>query len=251
MQNSHLNFPNSYKLRTTTTSTLVDIQRELWDAEYRKMNPVIPSSNRADASHALLEIFKSYQFDSKNAVDLGCGNGRNAFYLASKGINVLGIDFSDVALELMRKRLIETNAKKFVDCLNCDLNDGIPLDNSSYDLVLDSYFSCHFINNDSYQFMQSEIKRILKPKGKVIKIHLDADDSYYLQRKEYETEFGFVSYDKQNGIRKNHYNVDAYLKEKEVDYNVLLVKKINFDDLVLNQKFTRSIFVSILEKRID
>ena len=34
-----------------------------------------------------------------NVLDLGCGDGRNAIYLAQRGFNVIGVDSSKVALE--------------------------------------------------------------------------------------------------------------------------------------------------------
>ena len=34
----------------------------------------------------------------KHVLDLGCGNGRNAVYLAEKGCEVIAIDFSPAAL---------------------------------------------------------------------------------------------------------------------------------------------------------
>lgn len=37
--------------------------------------------------------------DSKNVVDLGCGNGRDSLFFASRGLNVLGLDSSATAIE--------------------------------------------------------------------------------------------------------------------------------------------------------
>ncbi len=38
------------------------------------------------------------------AVDLGCGEGRNAIYMAKQGVDVTGVDVSAVALERTRQR---------------------------------------------------------------------------------------------------------------------------------------------------
>ncbi|GMH37661.1 hypothetical protein BSKO_05534 [Bryopsis sp. KO-2023] len=54
------------------------------------------------------------------AVDLGCGSGANAIALAEKGWTVLGLDFSEKAIELARKAASEKNLTnvdfQVVDC---------------------------------------------------------------------------------------------------------------------------------------
>ncbi len=45
------------------------------------------------------------------AMDIGCGTGRNTFYLAEKGFEMEGIDFSDVAIEKCKARSGSFNGK--------------------------------------------------------------------------------------------------------------------------------------------
>jgi 2-polyprenyl-3-methyl-5-hydroxy-6-metoxy-1,4-benzoquinol methylase len=69
------------------------------------------------------------------ALDLGCGEGRNALWLATLGWTVRGIDFSSVAIERGRQRAAEAG-------LDVDLRvrDVLDLeDNAAFDLVLLSY----------------------------------------------------------------------------------------------------------------
>ena len=40
----------------------------------------------------------------KNVLDVGCGTGRTSRYLASRGARVVGIDFSEKAIEIARKQ---------------------------------------------------------------------------------------------------------------------------------------------------
>ena len=67
------------------------------------------------------------------ALDLACGEGRNAVWLAEQGWTVTGVDFSDVALEKAR-RLADGGGVR-VEWLLADLRDYRP-EPHAYDLVL-------------------------------------------------------------------------------------------------------------------
>ncbi|MGW2238456.1 class I SAM-dependent methyltransferase [Streptomyces sp. NPDC001759] len=71
------------------------------------------------------------------ALDLGCGPGRNALYLASLGFEVDAVDLSPVAVDWARERARETGAEVRFLCGDAFalLDDGI---HGRYDLVYDS-----------------------------------------------------------------------------------------------------------------
>lgn len=52
---------------------------------------------------------------NKNMLELGCGNGRDSFYFASKGLNVTAIDASDKIIERLQKKEYLGNI-----CFICD-----------------------------------------------------------------------------------------------------------------------------------
>lgn len=73
---------------------------------------------------------------SGRALDLACGEARNAIWLALGGWHVTGIDFSDVALARGRERAARVGLAldlRLGDVLTADLGD------TPYDLVLISY----------------------------------------------------------------------------------------------------------------
>jgi trans-aconitate methyltransferase len=63
------------------------------------------------------------------ALDLGCGAGRSSIWLAERGWQVTGVDFSDAALELARA------ARPDADWVLADLREYEPAA-AAYDLVL-------------------------------------------------------------------------------------------------------------------
>lgn len=73
---------------------------------------------------------------SGHALDLGCGAGRNAVWLAERGWRVTGVDFSEVAIAKAR-RLAESRGVT-VDWLVADLLD-YEAERGAFDLVLYLY----------------------------------------------------------------------------------------------------------------
>jgi SAM-dependent methyltransferase len=70
------------------------------------------------------------------ALDLACGEGRNAVWLAERGWQVTGVDFSDVALAKARELAAGRGVE--AEWVHADLLDYRPA-RSAYDLVLVFY----------------------------------------------------------------------------------------------------------------
>jgi SAM-dependent methyltransferase len=70
------------------------------------------------------------------ALDLACGGGRNAVWLAEHGWHVTGVDYSDVALEQTRELAAERKVE--VELVQADLLDYVPPEHA-FDLVVVLY----------------------------------------------------------------------------------------------------------------
>ena len=70
------------------------------------------------------------------ALDLGCGNGRHAMWLAERGWRVTAVDFSTEALRQARERAAATGVE--VDWVEADLAAYEP-ERQAFDLVLVAY----------------------------------------------------------------------------------------------------------------
>jgi len=221
--------------------------RELWEAEYGR-HSTIPSTRREAPAHALVQLFKNYELRADTALDLGCGNGRNAFYLAAKGINVVAVDFSQTALDLLEKERKKQNLSAVISSMNHDIREGLPLAPNSMDLILDSYCLCHFIDSRERRKAIAEMHRILKPGGKLIKIHLDNRDEYYLERQKNRAAYGHISYDPANGLSKTHMSLQSYLQDIGPEFKHVTHENVKFIDDVRGASYERSIFVCVTEK---
>jgi SAM-dependent methyltransferase len=95
------------------------------------------------------------------ALELGCGNGRNASYLAGQGCTVQAIDFSARAVEWARQRTQAAGATVTFQC--CTIFEAA-LDSEYFDLVYDSGCFHHLAPHRRRDYV-SLVHRVLKPGG--------------------------------------------------------------------------------------
>ena len=63
------------------------------------------------AREELISLVESGRIKPGRAIDLGCGTGANAIYLAQKGFEVTGVDYAEAAIEKARGRAKEAGVQ--------------------------------------------------------------------------------------------------------------------------------------------
>ena len=112
--------------RRPTSSIRAGLAREDWNARYDSRELLwSPEPNRLFASEV-------EGLEPGRALDLACGEGRNAVWLAERGWRVTAVDFSDVALEKAR-RLAGSRGVE-VEWVLADVLDFAP-ERQAFDLV--------------------------------------------------------------------------------------------------------------------
>jgi SAM-dependent methyltransferase len=111
-------------------TTAADPSRERWNRRW--------AGERAHASSAPSEflIAETEALPPGRALDVACGAGRNAVWLARRGWRVTGVDFSDVALRAARE--LAASAGVEVEWVEADAVTWIP-PRRAYDLVTVMY----------------------------------------------------------------------------------------------------------------
>lgn len=110
-----------------------DEDREHWDSRYADLG-VAPDA--AALSPLPLFAHVEEQFPtSGTALDVACGRGRGAVWLASRGMTVFGIDVSPVAVDLAAKHAERSGFADSCTFAVHDLDDGLPA-GEPVDLVL-------------------------------------------------------------------------------------------------------------------
>lgn len=105
---------------------------------------------------------KNLSNDSVRVLEVGCGAGNNLWFAAREGFQVAGIDASETAINLTRKRFHAEGLSG--DFRVCDARI-LPFDDASFDLAIDRAALSHTPKKTISQSI-AEINRILKPGGK-------------------------------------------------------------------------------------
>ncbi|MGR9108028.1 MAG: class I SAM-dependent methyltransferase [Gammaproteobacteria bacterium] len=122
----------SIKPASSTESGIQNPHRHKWDGHYQQLDP----DCRPEAAHVLQAY--DYLLPSQGmAIDLACGLGGNALFLARKGLKTLAWDLSPVALD----RLQQIARKECLDLL-CEVRDleHSELPNQGFDVVVVSRY---------------------------------------------------------------------------------------------------------------
>ena len=126
--------------------------REKWDQRYRE-------GAYADRNYPSEFLRKRVSFvDNGRAMDLACGVGRNAIYLAELGFQVDAIDVSSEGLEIARERARERGVS--INWINEDLLNGWSVPDGQYDLIV----MFRFVSRD----ILVKLPKFLAPGGTLI-----------------------------------------------------------------------------------
>ena len=114
----------------------------------------------------LVKLIESGEIKPCKVLDVGCGEGFYAIYLASKGFDVTGIDISKNAIKLAKENATKHNVKiKFMSLDVADL-DKI---NDKFDFVFE-WAILHHIMPEQRQKYTKNIKRILNKGGNYLSV---------------------------------------------------------------------------------
>ena len=94
----------------------------------------------------------------REVLDLGCGTGRHAVWLAAAGAKVTAVDFSAGMLTAARDK----PGAEHIDFMQHDLHEPLPFDDEAFDLVVSGLVLEHL--SDLPAFF-AEAQRVLRPTG--------------------------------------------------------------------------------------
>jgi ubiquinone/menaquinone biosynthesis C-methylase UbiE len=114
-------------------------------------------------SRSFASVAREWEITDGKVLDVGTGTGWLAIQFAEEipGVEVIGLDLSDVALELARENARESGVSSRVSFEIGDAED-MPFENDLFDLVI-SGNTLHLVKNPVR--MLDEIQRVLKPGG--------------------------------------------------------------------------------------
>lgn len=128
-----------------------------YDIEYKKC-----SCFWGKEASKFVRLIPKYKYPPGKVLDIGAGEGKNSFYLASLGYNITAIEISPYAIKNFVNRLIkeiEKSDKNLAEKMEIILGNalGWPLIKSEYDIVI-SYGFLHCL--ESKQMIAEVTKKI-------------------------------------------------------------------------------------------
>lgn len=121
-----------------------------WDAKWAKRQSEGKLAN--DQPHPLVVRFAE-QLNPGRALDVACGAGRHALYLAERGWQVTAVDSSKVAIEILLERARQLGVQ--VDARIADLELGeLIIEPDSYDLIV----NCCYLKRDLFPAIKAGVR---------------------------------------------------------------------------------------------
>ncbi|MFJ7935331.1 class I SAM-dependent methyltransferase [Sporosarcina sp. NPDC096371] len=131
-----------------------------WNDFYADREKVIPFfANKPDEN--LVAYFEKELLHPGSALELGCGPGRNAIYLAEQGCTVDAVDLSEPSLQWATERAQERNLS--VNFIHKNIFD-ITIKDETYDIVYDSGCFHHIAPHRRMDYIHL-VQKALKPGG--------------------------------------------------------------------------------------
>lgn len=142
------------------TSTQIDLIAvragyDRWAAVYDHDGNPLPALEEPLVREAVGDVRR------QAVLDLGCGTGRHAVWLAEQGADVTAVDFSAGMLEAARRKP-GASAVRFVEH---DLHEPLPIADAAFDLVVSGLVLEHL--GDLAGFF-NEARRMLRPGGRAV-----------------------------------------------------------------------------------
>ena len=150
-------------------------QREKnWNLRY--LNSDTPWED-SKPKYGLKDIFSRYCQRGTRVLEIGCGLGTNAHFLAKLGYNVSAIDISQKAIELASNKFVHKNLEFLCqDFSNAEFK-------RKFDVVFDKGCMHSYTQQESYNKFAESVSRVLTEDGVWINISGNADNPDNLEKR--------------------------------------------------------------------
>lgn len=166
--------------------------RDQMEKIYGETPPADIPWNIESPPKALVELVETGRVQPCKTIDMGCGAGNYAIYLASVGFDVTGVDISPSAIALAEAKAKE----KGVTCrfTAADVLGGLAEITDTFEFAYDWSLLHHVFPNDRMQYVET-VHRLLIPGGKYLSVCFsEKDTSFDGIGKERRTPLGTVLY---------------------------------------------------------
>jgi ubiquinone/menaquinone biosynthesis C-methylase UbiE len=226
-------------------------QQKIWQDEHThsSMLPSLASDKAHDGVIDFVKVISSYSITPpRKAVDVGCGKGRNALYLAQQGFHAYGLDYIDKALEIAQSHAQEKKVASLTDWFLVDIGKAWPFLDNYFDIALDCFSSIDIEIKEDRETCRNELYRTLKPGGYALVTVVSSDDEFekelIMQHPGQEKHSSI--WPKTGKFQKNY--AEAELRDFYSAFKIIDLKQITKPAVKLGKNFNATNFWVLLQK---
>jgi SAM-dependent methyltransferase len=189
-----------------------DMRQVDTDSIYKKIPLDKIPWNIETPPEALVELVEGERVKPCKTIDLGCGAGNYAIYLAGMGFDVTGIDISPTAIEFAR----ENAMRKGVRCkfLAGDVLGALNEVTETFDFAYDWELLHHIFPEKRKKYVEN-VHKMLNPGGKYLSVCFSEKDTQFGGSGKYrKTHIGTILYFSSEGELRDLF--EPYFKIKEL-----------------------------------
>jgi SAM-dependent methyltransferase len=140
----------------------------------------------------LVELVDSGKVQPCTVIDLGCGAGNYAIYLAERGFDVTGVDISPTAIRIAKENADRKGLK--CDFFVADVVEGLQGTGKTWEFAYDWGLLHHILPRHRKKYVEN-VARILKAKGHYLSVCFSEQDKGFGSREKYrKTSLGTILY---------------------------------------------------------
>ena len=206
---------------------------EFWETSFKEKQEMW-GWEPADSVRKTLELFKK-----KNVVDIlipGFGYGRNAKYFLDNGLKVTGIEISETAIDLAKKRF-----DKSVKIYQGSVSE-MPFDKELYDGIF-CYSLIHLLDEKDRIKLIEDCYKQLKPNGYMVFVTISKSDFRFGQG----TEISKDTFEPWKGLNLFFYDLDSIKVDFE-NFGLIENEEINEPEIDVEGKPKQKFWYIICQK---
>jgi ubiquinone/menaquinone biosynthesis C-methylase UbiE len=142
--------------------------QDYWERRFQNVDPETYDFSENKPAAALAHYCDTYLKEGDTVLDVACGGGRNAHYLAQGGYTVYGVDIATSAIEFCQKRFVHFNLS---GTFQQGRMDNLPFPDDFFSGIL-CVAAIDHVTTDCARRTLAEMRRILAP-GKAILLTFD------------------------------------------------------------------------------
>lgn len=156
--------------------TILDAQRQHWETCFSQK----PDMFGLDRSEPAARAAEQFEREGKREIlELGCGQGRDTLFFASRGFHVTAADYSQEAVETITSKARSAGLSESCAAVRQDVREPLQFPDESLDACYSHMLFCMALTNTELERLAHEVWRVLRPGGLTVYTVRHTGDAHY------------------------------------------------------------------------